>query len=134
MNRTRHQLLARAALAQDQHRIVVLADLFNHLVHALHLRRNADQPAKARPRAQLLAQDAIFLIEFDGAHHALQLGAQFFNVKRLGHVIRRAQPRGFHGGLDRPVLRQHHHGDLRMSWRARASTAPARPAAAPSDR
>ena len=65
MNRARHQLLARSALAQNQHRIVVLADLFDQLVDALHLGRDADQAAKARAGAQLLAKNAIFLVQLD---------------------------------------------------------------------
>ena len=87
MNGAGHQLLARSALAQNQHGIVVLADLFDQAVNALHLGREADQSAETRASAQLFAQHAVFLIDFKRADHTVQLAAQFGNVKRLRDVI-----------------------------------------------
>src|SRR5713226_63306 len=55
VDRARHQFLARSALALDQYRIVMLADLFNHFVDPLHFRGDPDEPTKSRPSAQLLA-------------------------------------------------------------------------------
>ena len=66
--------------------------------------------AETGPAAQLLAQQAIFLVHFDGMNQAVQLGAQFLHVKRFGHVVGRAEPRGLDGRRDRAVLRQHDDG------------------------
>src|SRR5580700_5435769 len=87
VNRSRNQLFARAALAQNQYWIVVLADLLQHLVDALHFRRDADQPPKARPRPQLLSKYAILVVQFDALNQPFDLGAEFIHVKWLGHII-----------------------------------------------
>jgi hypothetical protein len=89
MHRARHQFLARAALAQYQHRISALAHSFDQAVHALHLHRDTDQIREPRPRPQRLTQHAVFLIHVQQANHAVQLAAQLRDVKRLGNVIRR---------------------------------------------
>ena len=73
-------------------------------------------PPKPGTGAQLLAQDAILLIDFEQPHHAIELSAQFGNMKRFRHVIGGAHPRGFDGALDRAVLRQNHHGGLRIDF------------------
>jgi len=52
---------------------------------------NSHQPAKARPGAQLFAQQAVFPLQLHGAGHALQPRAQFFQAKRLGHIIHCAE-------------------------------------------
>ena len=114
MNRARHQFLARAALSQDQDRIIMLRHFLDQLVDALHPRRDADESAETRPAVQLLAQQAVFLVDFDGMHQAIQLGAQFLDVKRLGDVVGRAEPGGLDGRFDRPVLRQHDDREFRI--------------------
>ena len=87
MDRARHQFLARPALAENQHRIGVLRHFLDQLVHPLHPRGHPDQPAKSRPAAQLLAQQAVFLVHLDGVHQAVQLGTQFLHVKRFRDVV-----------------------------------------------
>jgi hypothetical protein len=82
VNGTRYQFLARSALAQDQHRILVLAHFLDELVDPLHFGGDADQPTETGARAQLLAQDAIFLVQLDVPHHAIQLGAQLLGCER----------------------------------------------------
>ena len=87
MDGARHQFFAGAALSQNQYWIIVLAHFFNQLVHALHLGRQANQASKPRTRSKLLPQHAIFLVEFERAHHAVELGSQLRYVERLGDVI-----------------------------------------------
>lgn len=114
MNGARHEFLAGAAFPENQDGIVVLTYLFDQPVHLLHPGRSADQPAKSRARSKLLAQDAIFLVYFEGADHAVELPAKLGDVERLGDVIHGAHARGLHGALDRAVLRQDNHGRLRI--------------------
>ncbi len=85
----------------------MLRHFLNQLVHALHFRRDADKAAESRPAFQLLAQQAVFLVGFDGMRNAIQLGEQFLDVKRLGDVVGRAEFGGLDGRLDGAVLRQH---------------------------
>ncbi len=113
VHRSRHQFLTRAAFPQDQHRIGVLTHFFDDAVHLPHPRRRPDQPPESRARAQRLPQDPVFLVHIDHPDHPVDLAAQLRNVKRLGDVIRRAQPRRFHRAFDGPVLRQHQHRGLR---------------------
>ena len=92
----------------------MLADLFDHLVEALHLGRNADQAAKARAGSQLLAKNAILVVQLDALNQPLDLGAQLLHMERLGYIIFRPQPCGSHGRLDGPVLREYHHRGIRL--------------------
>src|SRR5690348_17102137 len=114
VNRLRHEFLARTAFAEHEDRIIVITHLLDHAVDALHLRRKPDQPAESGPRTQLLAQNAVFLIDFERVCHTIQLSAQLWYVKRLGHVIRSAIFRGLDGALDRAILRQHDNRSLRV--------------------
>ncbi len=114
MNRASDELLACSTFAEDQDRVVVLADLLNKPVYALHLRGNTDQTAEAGPGAKLLAQNPIFLIHFQQTDDAVELGPEFRNMKRLRNIVGGSNPRGFHGALDRAVLGEHDHRGLRI--------------------
>src|SRR6266478_505978 len=56
----------------------------------------------------------IFLLQFHGARRALQPRAQFLDAKGLGYVVHGAQPRGRYRRIDRSVLRQHDHRQIRV--------------------
>src|SRR5271169_6087436 len=100
MDRARDKLLTRSAFAENQDRIVMLADLLDQPVYALHFGRNADQPSESGPGAELLAQNPILLIHFEQANDAVELGAELGNMERLGHVVGGSDPRGFDGAFD----------------------------------
>jgi len=70
MNAASHEFFSRSAFPKDENGGLMLAHLFNHFVDALHFHGDADQPAEPGPRAQLLAEQAVLLLEFDGARHA----------------------------------------------------------------
>ncbi len=109
-----HEFLARPALPENQHRIIVLAHLLDHFVHALHFGGDANEAAETWAAAQLFAQDTVFLVEFDGVQQAVQLAAQLVDVEWFRHVVGSAQPCGLHGRFNRAVLRQHQHRHLRI--------------------
>jgi hypothetical protein len=110
----RHEFLSRAALTQNQHRIWILTHSSDPAVHALHLQRNTGQIREPRPRPPRLAQHAVFLVHVQQTNQAIQLAAQFGDVKRFGDVIRGPQTRRLHRAFNRAVLRQHQHGRLRI--------------------
>jgi hypothetical protein len=114
MNAARDQLFAGATFAQNQDGILMLADLFHNLVDALHLHGNADEPAEARPGAQLLAQQCVFLLELHGACDTFEPGTQFFDAEGFGDVVDSAEAGNLHGRFNGSVLRQHHDVDLRV--------------------
>src|ERR1700689_1234866 len=114
MNRARYKLLARSAFAEDEDRVVVLADLLDQPVHALHFGRNADQPAESGPCAKLLPQNPILLIHFQQPNDSVELGAELGNMERLGDVVGGSDARGFYGAFDRAVLGEYDHGGLRI--------------------
>lgn len=62
MQAARDQLLARAALVEDQHRIIVPADFLNPFVDAMLALGNADDSAASGPRAQRLAQQLTVVV------------------------------------------------------------------------
>ena len=112
MNAARHEFLAGAALAQNQHRVVTQADFFDQAVDPLHARGHADQSSKSGKSADLLPQHAVFPLQFDGVHNLLKAGAQLFQAKRFGDVVHGSHPGGLHCGVDGSVLRQHDHGHV----------------------
>ncbi len=103
VNRARHQLLAGAALAQDQHRMRAVRRLGDDAVKLLHLRRAADDRAEAFLGLDLLAQDAVFAGELQMPDHALQQQPKLFQVERLGDIVVGAVlhrlHRRLHGGV-----------------------------------
>src|SRR5882724_12991451 len=58
VERLRDQVLAGAALAEQQHRRLGRCDFRDQVVHLLHLGRRAEEPAVVAEPAQLLAQGA----------------------------------------------------------------------------
>src|SRR5438309_6342052 len=114
MNAAGHEFFPRSALPEDENGILMLADFFDDFVDTLHFYGDTDQPAEPWPRAQLLAQQAILLLEFHRAPHAFEAGAQLLNAERLGDVIDGAKTRNLHSGFNGAVLRQHDDGNFGM--------------------
>jgi hypothetical protein len=81
---------------QNQNRVLVLAHLLNRFVDPLHSLGQTDEASEARPRAQLLPQQLIFLLQLDGPRSSLQPRAQLFDAKRFRDVVDRAHPCGRH--------------------------------------
>ncbi len=79
----RDELLAGAALAQDQDGVRGVGDLGEDAVELLHSRRAADQVAQAATGAQVLAQSAGFGIEDAALGGALEHGVSSSRVKGL---------------------------------------------------
>src|SRR3984893_12858305 len=114
MHAARHHFFSGAAFSQDQHGIFMLADFFDHLVNPLHLGGNADEAPKAGLGAQLLAQEAILLLQLDGARHTFKARAQLVRAKRLGHVVDSTESRGGDGRINGAVLRQYNYRHFAM--------------------
>jgi hypothetical protein len=103
----RHQLLARAALAGDEHRESLVGDSADGFVHLLHVRTGADDSfarlilVRRRPHNHgRLAHQADDLQRL--AEHAVQ----FMQVERFEQVIVRPLPHRLDGRIGRPG-----HGD-----------------------
>src|SRR5579872_149765 len=104
MNRASHEFFACTAFTKDQHGILMLADLLDQLIHALHLGGDADQLAVTRSSSKLFAENAILLIELLLPDQPLDLAAQFVDMERLRHIVRGTQTRGFDRRLYCAVL------------------------------
>ena len=109
--RARHQLLAGAALAVDQHGEVGRRGALGHVDHALERLALADELLEAAGRLPL-AQHLDLLLEPPAVqrarHHHLELG----HLERLGEEVVRAAGDGVHGDLPRAVGGHHDDGRL----------------------
>ena len=114
MNAAGHEFFPRSALPEDENGILMLAHFFDDFVDTLHFHGDTDQPAEPWPRAQLLAQQAVLLLEFHRAPHAFQPGAQLLNAEGFRHIIHGAKTSDLQGRFDCAVLGQHHDGNFRM--------------------
>jgi len=114
MDTTRDEFLSRAALAEDEHRILVLADLFDDFVDALHFFGDANEAAEAWARAKLFAEETVFLLKIHGTGDTFQAGAQLFDAERFRDVVERTHARSLHRGIDGSVLRKDHNRYVRM--------------------
>ena len=111
MQGLRHQPLAGAVFAGNQHVGIGRADARNHIQHRPHGRRLRDQLWET-----LGAQGPVFLLEpLPFAQRAPQLDLSFENgreprvVPGLLNEIAGPAPHGLHGQLDRPPGRHHDH-------------------------
>ncbi len=116
MNRARHQLLAHAALSQDQHRVRALRHLGQNAVELVHLRAAADHVAQALGRAQGFAQPAAgaFHRALRPFHRPLQHRGQFIHGKGLGEIIGGPGAHRLDRGGHRSVRCHHHHAQVRI--------------------
>ena len=88
VQRARHQLLARSALARDDHRRVAVRDRLHALDQREHAGRVSDQLIAARRRAlQLPADRDDVAVQRPEGGQPLQLNAQLLEVDRLGQVV-----------------------------------------------
>ena len=127
----RHQLLAGAGLAEDQHgRRAALA--------ALSSRWSARLSARASPMMRLLAQRAgaqvlDLALEPGVLERPREHDAQVFEVGRLEHEVVGAELRRLHRVLDRAVAGEHDHRQRRVLL-AQPLAARRRPSSSPSFR
>ena len=108
----RHQLLAGAGLAQDQHRGVGRRGLPHQLEDLGHGRRAADHPLEPEAALELLAQRLVVLREAPLLQLPGHAGPQLDDVDGLGQVVRRALPHRQHRGLDAAVAGDQEHRQL----------------------
>src|SRR5712692_2569978 len=119
MDGPRHQFLAGAALARDEHRRRRLGDLRDQLIDAHHLGMAADQALEAigalpsagrqrRPQAEDLA------LERSLFERALDEEIEIVHVERLHEVVVGAQPHGGDGGAHVPDGGGQDHDDGRV--------------------
>ena len=97
---TRHQFLAGAAFAGDQHSAAIPCHHANHLQHVLDCRRTADDLMRIIGVAQLCLQLPVLaaqVLHFQRARHDDQ---DFLRIGGLDQVVHRASLHGLHGGLD----------------------------------
>ncbi len=108
----REQLLAGAALAEQQHGGRGGRHLPDRLEHREHLGALADQVVEAVLVLEPLAQRARLLEQPLLLERLLEHDLQLLDVDRLAEVVLRAQLHGLDGGLHRAVGR--HHDDHRL--------------------
>ena len=86
------QLLAGAALAQDEHAGVGAGDAFEGLCHLLHLRRAENEAG--HPPVGEGAQRTVLLLQLEHARRALHDQLEDVHVDRLGNEVEGAAPHG----------------------------------------
>ncbi len=99
----RDQLLARAGLAQDQHRRRARRGHLDQPVDLLHRGAHAQQRPEPTRLLELAPQDGDLTIDLDLLHRLLHQDPQPAGVHRLGHVVVGPLAHRRHRGLDGPV-------------------------------
>ena len=97
------ELLARPALAREQHARLRRGDARDQVVHALHLGRAAHQAAEAAELAQLTTQALHLGLEFARANHAGEDALEAGPVGRFAQVVERSFAQRLDGGIHRGV-------------------------------
>ena len=113
VQRAGDELLAGAALAENQNARIGLRDGLDQFSQFPHPRRFADNLVERDDFAGARAQRGVFPQEpvaFGAPGHGVQ---QFLGRERLGNVVNRAGLDGFDGELGRRVSGDHEHGQLR---------------------
>ena len=103
------KLLARAALALDEHRGAGWSDLLNGFVNLLHHRRLPDQALQPVPLLHLLLELDHLRLDLPRAERALQQDFEPVDVDGFGDEIIRAAAHRLDCGVHRAVGRHHHH-------------------------
>ena len=98
----RHQLLARAAVTQQQHRGVGVRDHPDLLEHALHGLRPAEDVVEAVAALDLGPEPPILLTKLLVLHGPLDDQRQLRKLERLGQVVVRALAHGVDRALEAP--------------------------------
>ncbi len=112
VERVGHQLLAGAAVADDEHAGARGRHQPHLLEEVLHGRRAADDALEAVALVEHLAQVRDLLLELlllDQVHHPL---AQLVEIDGFGEVVVGAHPHGFDGGLDGAVGGHQHDAEI----------------------
>ena len=100
VDRPRHQLLARAGLAEDQHRADRLRHVADQLEDVVHPRALAQDGVERELLVQLLAQLRHLVLQRPLAQGALDHQPEVLQVDRLGEEVDGPQPHRLHGLLD----------------------------------
>ena len=106
MDGARHQLLARAALALDEHRGLGVADDREKIAQLLHGPRAADE-IKGPGLPEPLAQGAVLLLERAFLQCAAHQRAPLLHVGGFGQEVIRPLPEGLHRRVDAPEGGEH---------------------------
>ncbi len=101
MQRVGDQLLAGAALADDEHRRLGRRHQAHLLEEHLHLRRAADDALEPETLVELLVELDDLLLELALLELREDALAELVEVDRLGQVVVGADPHRLDGGLDR---------------------------------
>src|SRR5207253_2184085 len=116
MKTARNQLLARAALAHNQHRAVRVGDFADQVVDVLHLPARANDVFESVTVLQLLAQINVLAQRRLVIERPLHRKLELVDLKRLGHVIVRAHLHCLNRGFDRAVRSDQNHRRLPMMF------------------
>jgi hypothetical protein len=112
VDRLRHQLLARARLADDQHRRRRVRGLLDDLIDLPHLRAVADDASEAPLLAQLPPERKVLALLGVELGNPLQQPLQFLWIDGLGEVVLGAILHRFDGGLDGTLRREQDHAEM----------------------
>ena len=127
VNRAGDDLLAGAALAQDQHRGVGLGHVLDQLQHLPHRRAVADDLVDGHQLVDRLAELRVLLAEPPLLQGPQDQMAEFVGIDRLGDVVEGALLQGPHRRVDRGEGGDHDHGRLRVDAAGCAPAVPCRP-------
>ncbi len=114
VERSRHQLLAGAALPEDQHRGVAPRRPLDGEHRLSQGRVLPDHPWEAEPPLVLVLQEDVVGVEASALHRAIQQQQEVIGVDRLREEVRGAVLHGLHGLLDGPERGHHQDGRLRV--------------------
>jgi hypothetical protein len=110
VNGARHQLLAGAALAQDQHRGVGGRHALDDAQHLLHTPALGDDPAEGRRARRMRAQRLVVAQQLALLRGLAHEDVELLDARGLAQVVVGAQLHRLHRG--RHVLHPGHHDDL----------------------
>jgi hypothetical protein len=85
-------------------------------IELLHLGRATDDAAKSPLGLYFLAEQAVFGLQLQVAHHALQQHFEFDDAERLGHIVVGAIPHGLHRRLNGAAASHHDDDGLRAAF------------------
>src|SRR5216117_4194925 len=114
VERVRHQLLAGAARAADQHGDVGVGDLVDGLEEPAHGRALPDDLLEAERALHLLEEPAVVAAEKHRVHHAADDQPELVVVEGLRHVVDGAELHRLHGDLLRAVGGDHDDRQVRV--------------------
>ena len=113
VDRARHELLAGAALAEDEHRGVRRRDALDEAQHGAHRRPVADDVREAARHVEAPLQHAVAALEATLLDGPLQARPHLVPVgERLDEVVERAALHRRDRGVDRRVAGHQHHREV----------------------